>query len=202
MVRLTQMKWNGTVSQVAKMNIPVRLARAKITQATSIQSRPRVGQVHRSGDFNPVTLAPNRPDRLTAEFCPEPPYIDVYDVRSRVEPVSPDFGQEALLAQCLSGCGHQLAKQEEFALSQRNPPQGAFDVPADQVKLEATCCQDCRPGAGISQPCVNPGQELFEREGLGEIVLRTELEGRNLGCRVGKGGEHDHRLIGPCLDQA
>src|SRR5437879_13843538 len=101
MVRLTQMKWNGTVSQVAKMNIAARLARAKITQATSIQSRPRVGQVHRSGDFNPVTLAPNCPDRLTAEFCPEPPYIDVYDVRSSVAPVPADFGQDADTSQHL-----------------------------------------------------------------------------------------------------
>src|SRR5437879_10530835 len=98
MVRLTQMKWNGTVSQVAKMNIPVRLARAKITQATSIQSRPRVGQVHRSGDFNPVTLAPNSPDRLTHALCPEPPYIDVHHVRSRIEPVSPDVAHETRLA--------------------------------------------------------------------------------------------------------
>src|SRR6187200_1080110 len=53
-VRLTQMKWNGTVSHEGMRSIAARLASENRTQATSIH-RSRFGHSSASGRIEPVS---------------------------------------------------------------------------------------------------------------------------------------------------
>src|SRR2546428_12006102 len=118
MVRLTQMKWKGTVSQVAKTSMPRRLAIAKIAQAMSIHGSPRTGHAQRSGRVNPIPLAAYRFDRLAADLGSQPAYVDVDDVGAWVKAVAPDGGEDPVFAERLAGAGHELAQQEELALGE------------------------------------------------------------------------------------
>ena len=48
---------------------------------------------------------------------------------------------------------------------------------------------------------VHPGQQLGERERLGHVVPRTELEAVNLAIHIGQAGQHHHRLRRPVAQQ-
>src|SRR6266487_4886325 len=101
------MKWNGTVSQVGTSHIPLRLATAKPTQATSSQPNCRSGQSTRlrtpSATIDLVPLASHRPDDLRAELGPQSPHVDVHHVGPGVEVVLPHGGQQPLLGDGLAG---------------------------------------------------------------------------------------------------
>src|ERR1700730_14651608 len=107
-VRLTQMKWKGTVSQAAKTQIAPTSSTAKPPQATSIQRKRLDDQGQRSGRINPISLAAHGLDRFPAELGAEPADVDIDDIGAAVEPVTPDGGKQALLADGVAGAGHQL----------------------------------------------------------------------------------------------
>src|SRR5580765_3855062 len=87
-VRLTQMKWNGTVSQLSQRSIATTFAAANATQATSIGLSRR----------NPVTHMTYGLDRRRAQLPAQPADADVHDVRAGIEVVSPHRLEELLAA--------------------------------------------------------------------------------------------------------
>src|SRR5439155_7684980 len=95
-VRLTQMKWNGTVSQLGSSSIASRLTSEKKTQAMSIR-RSRFGHSSRSIRIDAVPNPTHGRDRFGAELGAKPPDVHVDDVRPGIEVVAPDRGQQALL---------------------------------------------------------------------------------------------------------
>ena len=42
----------------------------------------------------------------------------------------------------------------------------------------------------------HPGEQLVERERLGEVVLRARVQAQHLGRHVGQAGQHQDRLLG------
>src|SRR5438093_12123631 len=76
-VRLTQMKWNGTVSHEGMMSIAARLASENSTHATSIH-RSRFGHSSASGRIEPVSHPTDRGDRVRTELRAEAANVDVY----------------------------------------------------------------------------------------------------------------------------
>src|SRR5919201_3154961 len=112
MVRLTQMKWKGTVSHCGTSAIATRLAAAKTTQATS--SQPEVSSWYqRSRDGDAIPLTSHGGDRGGAELGPQPADVDVDDVGARVEVVGPERRQEPLLGNDPARVTHERAEQQE-----------------------------------------------------------------------------------------
>src|SRR5215213_7369307 len=101
MVRLTQMKWKGTVSHRGTSTMATKLAAAKASQATSTQPEASA-RCRRSWDGDPIALTSHGHDRVGAELGPEPAHVDIDHVGARVEVVVPDRRQEPLLGQDLA----------------------------------------------------------------------------------------------------
>jgi hypothetical protein len=112
-VRLTQMKWNGIVSQLPHRDIATRFNAAKTTHAISRPKAPtwwrrprgRAGfaRASVSSRRNAIPRMPNGLNRLGAELLPQPADADVDDVGPRVEVVAPDRREQALAAHDLAG---------------------------------------------------------------------------------------------------
>src|SRR5919108_1262651 len=133
MVRLTQMKWKGTVSHCGTSAMATRLATAKTAQATS--SQPEVSSwCPRSRDDDAIPLTSHGRDRGGAELGPEPAHVDVHDVGARVEVVAPDRRQEPLLGHDPARMPHELTEEQEFPLGQRRRPGAAVRLASDQVE--------------------------------------------------------------------
>src|SRR5512133_3716986 len=120
-VRLTQMKWNGTVSHVGMSAMTARLARANATHAMSTQLSP-FGHSNRSRRIDAISLSPDGPDELGSELGPEPSHVDVHHVRPGIELIPPYGGEQALLRDGASGVSKELLEQQELSIGQRNGP--------------------------------------------------------------------------------
>src|SRR5262245_20715025 len=116
MVRVTQMKWKGTVSQSGQSHMARMFATANTPQATLTATGTRAGQSERSARCKLVALSAHGLDRLLPELGPQPADVDVHHVRSRFEVITPDGGQEPLLRHDDPGALHQLSKQQRLAL--------------------------------------------------------------------------------------
>ena len=81
-VRLTQMKWNGTVCQSVRTIIAVRFANAKPAHRTS-------NAWLRLRDIDTIANVPHRLDGFGSEFAPEPADVDIHDVAAWVKRVAP-----------------------------------------------------------------------------------------------------------------
>jgi hypothetical protein len=71
------------------MSMATRFASEKSTHATS-NHRTRFGHSTRSVSIDPVSHAPDGDDRLGAQLRAQPADVDVDDVRTRIEVVTPD----------------------------------------------------------------------------------------------------------------
>ncbi len=119
----------------------------------------------------------------------------------------------------------ELAQQQELEAGQRHRPlPDVRDQPADieghlagpdhltvrlrcelrsgqrrHERLELSRRFGCGPVVGMvrlgAEPDADPGEQLGEGEGLGEVVLRAALEQVDLGGHVGDAGQHDHGLV-------
>src|SRR6266508_6563499 len=194
MVRLTQMKWNGTVSHSGTSAMATRLASAKPTQARSSQKR-RSGQPNRSVRGDSIPLTSHGRDRVGAQLGPEPAHVDVDHVGAGIEVVVPDRRQKPLLGDGRAGVLHELAQQQELAFSQRDRPGAAVGLPPDQIQPQAAGDQTGGGAAGGGpQPGPDPGQQLVEGERLSEVVLGPRFQASDLGRGGGQAGQDEHGL--------
>src|SRR5437764_8994681 len=165
MVRLTQMKWNGTVSQSRNSSIPPRLTTEKRAHPTSSQWNRRTGHSHRSSHTDPVSLPADRLDDVRSELPAEPRHVHVDDVRAGVEVEAPRRREELLLRQGAAGASHQLAKDEELPLGERHRTGARVGLPLDQIQPNRS---DPKVGGGElggpAEPRPDPGQELVQGE--------------------------------------
>src|SRR5215218_7953137 len=197
MVRLTQMKWKGTVSHCGTNTMATRLATAKTAQATS--SQPEVSSwCPRSWDDDAIPLTSHGSDGGGAELGPEPAHVDVHDVGARVEVVAPDRRQEPLLGHDLVWTLHELAEEQELPLGERHRAGAAVRLPSDQVEPQVAGGQAGGGSAGGDpQPSPHPSQQLVHGERLGQVVLGARLEAADLGRGGGQAAQHDHGLPWP-----
>src|SRR4249920_531054 len=96
MVRLTQMKWNGTVSHSGTRSMAARFARVNSPHATSIDRTP-LGPSGRSRRIDAIPHSSIGQDRRGAELGPKPADVHVDHVGPRVEVVAPHRRQQAFL---------------------------------------------------------------------------------------------------------
>src|SRR5215216_5905115 len=107
MVRLTQMKWKGTVSHCGTRAMATRLAAAKTAQATSTQPEAS-GRCRRSRDGDSIALTSHGLDRVGAQLGPEPADVDVHHVGARVEVVVQDRREKPLFGNDPARVSHEL----------------------------------------------------------------------------------------------
>src|SRR5262245_12342020 len=120
MVRLTQMKWSGTVSQSGNSHMAMRFATANRPQATLTATGRRAGQSVRSARCKLVALSAHGLDRILSKLRPQPAHVHVHDVRSRLEVIAPDGGEQPLLRHDDARALHELPEQQRLALGERN----------------------------------------------------------------------------------
>src|SRR5512132_258295 len=198
-VRLTQMKWNGTVSHEEMMSIAARLASENSTQATSIH-RSRFGHSSVSGRIEPVSHPTDRGDRVWTELRAEAANVDIDHVRSGVEVVTPDRREQPFLRHRASCMPHQLLEEQELSVGERDRPATVIDLAPDQVERRRANHQLRLVGSRCgSQARPHPGEQLLERERLREVVLRAELERSHLRSRVAERREDEDGLGGLAL---
>src|SRR5438105_12983813 len=136
MVRLTQMKWKGTVSHCPKTIIPTRFSTVKTPQATSSQAPLGASRRSPSSGRDAISFATDGDDRVCAQLGSQPAHVDVDDVRPRIEVVAPDAGQQSVLRDRLAGVLHELPKQQELALGQPHRTPARLRRAAHQVELQ------------------------------------------------------------------
>src|SRR3954462_6596464 len=118
MLRLAQMKWNGTVSHLGQASIAAMFAR---------QNPP-----HASSTFlcrNAVATVANGLDRsVGTELAAQAPHTDVDDVGTGVAGSAPHIGHDARPRHDLAGVPHQVVQHAELAL-------GKFDHARADARL-------------------------------------------------------------------
>src|SRR5215469_6516368 len=124
----------------------------------------------------------HRLDQLEAELRPEPPDADVDDVRTGVEIVAPDGRQQLVLAHRLARVLHELAEQQELQPGQGHRARSAVglepaDVEDEIARPEHLACL-VRFAAQLDP---YPGQQFLQRERLGQVVVRAEVQAADLG---------------------
>src|SRR5919202_5276431 len=168
------MKWNGTVSHDCQMTMPTRFATANAPQAISSRVSLSVRK--------PVPRVADGLDRrLRPELLAQPADAHLDDVRARVEVVAPHLGEQALAADDLAWVEREVVEEAELAIRQisravlqvRPPPREVEGQPADADDARVT-----RDAAAKVR--ADAGDQLVEREGLRNVVVRPEGEAAQL----------------------
>src|SRR3954470_7152666 len=178
------MKWNGIVSHCSHRSTAPRFAAAKASQASSTPLRL-------SKAVPGVAYGFDR--RARAELLPQSPDTDVDHVRMRIEVIAPDLREQALTADDLACTLEEAVKKLELAVREVDDSIVQLRLPARQVERQRPCPQDVAVPR-LSRPPqmhANAGKQLVERERLGQVVARAELEAVELGCEI-RAGRDDH----------
>src|SRR3954454_23040669 len=108
-VRLTQMKWNGIVSQSGY---------AYIANAQTIAKSPHRISGRRSGGAEDIPHIAHRQDQSVTQLAPQPAHHHIHHVAPGVEPVPPALGQQLLPRADHAGSAHQLRQQAELPVGE------------------------------------------------------------------------------------
>src|SRR5437879_421243 len=103
------MKWKGTVSQLGQSSIAPRFATAK---------RPHAASSTRFLGRKAIPDVTDGLDRTRTELLPQPADADVDDVRTGVEVITPDVGEQLLAADDLAAMADEMVEQPELAVGQ------------------------------------------------------------------------------------
>src|SRR5436309_14385459 len=163
------MKWNGIVSQLAHRTIAARFAAANATQRRSIGLSRR----------KPVPDVANGLDRRGPELLPESADAHVHDVRPRIEVVAPHLREQLLPAADLVGMRDEVAQQLKLAVGEIDGVVADSRAAPRKIELERPCTKQpllLLAEAGCAQLDAHACDQLVERERLGDVVARTELE--------------------------
>ncbi len=100
--------------------------------------------------------------------------------------------------------GGQVAEDLELGRGQGDPPGAALDPSPLEIDDQVAMADD-PPATGVGKVAVRPPQEgldaaheLAQPEGLGQVVVRPELEPDHLVDLVIAGGQHEDRHLGAC----
>jgi hypothetical protein len=90
-----------------------------------------------------------------------------------------------------AGVGDQAAHVQGQAAS----PDGLTRAVGHPVRGDTVRGDTVRGGSPRPDPQPDPGQQLGQRERLGQVVLRAALQARHLGGHVGQAGQHEDGLV-------
>src|SRR4029453_4856891 len=163
------MKWNGIVSQSRSITITATLAAAKVAQAISTQ---RLRSVEAIADTS------HRLDHIGPKLRAEPPVAHVHHVAAGIERVAPDIGEQTLTRADISVPSHQMFEEKELALAEDHRAASGVGPPPGEIEGHTANAQHplFGPGRRLAEARPDPGDQLGEREGLGYVVGRAELE--------------------------
>src|SRR6266511_424930 len=108
-VKLTQMRWNGIVSQPGQRTIAATLSPAKPSHAASTDLRRNQAIAGMANGF----------DRsVRTELLPQSADANVDDVGTGIEVVAPHLREQALAAQDLTGVPDELVQEPELTIGE------------------------------------------------------------------------------------
>src|SRR4051794_12613229 len=192
-----EMTWNGIVSRLGHSAIAATLASRRASQARSSFAGPRRGRLS-GGEL--ISLTPDRLDELIAELGPQPPDAHAHDVGRRLVFIPPRRRQELPLGNRPAGVLHELLEDQELQPGQRQRPAADVGLHAPEVQPEVPG-PDHLAGRVAAELVADPGDQLGERERLGQVVAGTEVEAVHLEPHLGEARQHQDRLLGPVAQQ-
>ena len=112
------------------------------------------------------------------DLLAQPAHQHVDDVGLRVEVVFPDVRQDHRLRDDLAGVAHQVLEQRELARPQIDRLAAARHAARQQVEHQIVDRQRRRLGRarGAAHQRLHAGQQLGERERLGQVVVAAGLQ--------------------------
>jgi hypothetical protein len=157
--------------------------------------RPRGGQ--------PVPDIAHGLHDVRAQLGAQAPHVHVHHVAPGVERVAPHLGQELFPGAHLPRPPHEVLEQEELPFGQADRASAGVRPPGHEVQADVAGLEDPVPGGRggrLVEAGPEPGQELGEGEGLGQVVAGPELEAADLGVHVRQGGQDQDPLVGAGLE--
>ena len=117
-------------------------------------------------------------------------YIDLYMVFYGIGVVTPDTGENGFLGKVAFACLHEPAHYVKFTRGQTHFAIIANEHGGGQVQRGVAIGDHIHMTALSAQQCVDACQQLAGIEGLGETVIRTDVECCNALFHIGVGNEH------------
>ncbi len=132
-------------------------------------------------------------------------HVRLHDAGVPAEVVVPDMIEDLHLGQHAVGVAHEVAQQLELGRGQLDLLAVAPDLVAVLIQLQVGELQPWRRLAAVppgpAQHRADPGDDLFQAEGLGHVVVAAEGQAADLVLgRVARGQEH-HRDPGAAAAQ-
>ena len=131
-------------------------------------------------------------------LVPEVADVDVDHVGAGVEGVVPDCGEDLLPAQHLTGMAHEVLEEHELAagevhglLAAPHPARAEVDPQVSGLDPGGTRLLRA-PAEGA-----DAGEQLFEVERLGQVVVGPAVEGVDLVTHLVAGSQHQDRHLRP-----
>src|SRR5665213_89719 len=118
---------------------------------------------------------------LGAELLAQPSDAHVDDIRSGIEAVAPDLGEEPFTTDDLACVREEVVEQPELAVREIGDAPFDASLTPCQIELEAADPHGRRVlGPSMSQVDAHAGDELIERERLRQVVVRPQLKAAEL----------------------
>src|SRR5512144_443160 len=153
-------------------------------------AQPIADVAHRLDHFAPVVAVADR--ELAAQVAD----VDLEHLGARIEVEAPYGVEELLPGEHLIGMADQVCEQLELAGGQRERVGVAFDPTSAQVEADVAGLEH-RRRALRRHPQLRPdaGEQLLQRERLGDVVVRTAVEPLDLLLdRAASGQQNDREL--------
>src|SRR4029453_4385084 len=163
------MKVNGILSQSRSITITATLAAAKVAQAISTQ---RLRSIEAIADTS------HRLDHIGPQFGSEPSDTHVHHVAAGIERVTPDIREQTLTRADIPVPTNQMLEEEELPLAEDHRALSGVGHAPGEIEGHTANAQHplFGPGRRLAEARPDPGDQLGEREGLGYVVGRAELE--------------------------
>ena len=129
-------------------------------------------------------------------------HVGLDDARFAAEVVLPHVVEDLGLREHASRIQHEVAQQLELGRRKRNFLAGLADLVRILVELDVGERKQARAlvlhaAAGAAQHCADPGEHLFEAEGLDHVIVAAERQAGDLVLgRVARREEHDRHPVG------
>ena len=103
--------------------------------------------------------------------------MGIHDIRFRVEGHVPHLFQQGSAADHPLGVEQEELQQPELPRGEVQRPAAPLHHPTEPVHFQVLEAEDSGDGTELTAgEGVHPGEQLLQREGLGQVVVRTSVE--------------------------
>ena len=136
--------------------------------------------------------------RIVAQLLTDVTDVHIDSSGLAIELIAPDAVEQEVAGQHLAAADDEQLEQLELLERQRQLLAVAEGLVVAHVDRESANVQDALIlvlRCGAAQKRLHAGNQLAHGEGLGDVIVRAQLEAENLVHFVALGGQHDDRNI-------